>query len=234
LTDNGVTSQQNFWTIPLSCEQTIKALNASWQTLLNGPIGNAADGFSFNVGRNVGFPVAAEEGGNNGLSVTVDTFDNGGAEVGIEVRWNGVQLGFTRVPPGNIHGPAELEKNVFVNANVAVSASGFVTFNYDTYSVGAQIPNYSGIVANQYVFAARTGGAAEDAWIDNVCIDNSVPVKLTIRRNADGSIDVSWTGAGHLEESSSLSSASWSSVALTSPYHVAAPTGMRFYRVVNP
>ena len=234
LTDNGVTGQQNFWTIPLSCEQTIKGLKASWQTLLNGPIGNAADGFSFNVGRNLGFPVAAEEGGNNGLAVTVDTYDNAGAEVGIEVRWNGVQLGFTRVPPGNIHGPAELEKNVFVNANVAVSASGFVTFNYDTYSVSAQIPNYSGIVANQYVFAARTGGAAEDAWIDNVCIDNSVPVKLTIRRNADGSIDVSWTGAGHLEESSSLTPASWSSVSLTSPYHVATPTGMRFYRVVNP
>jgi hypothetical protein len=170
LTDNGVTSNQNFWRIPLSGLQTFKCFSARWQSLFNGPIGNAADGISFNVGQNVGFPVAAEEGGNNGLSVTVDTYDNGGAESGIEVRWNGVQLAFTRIGGGN--GPAEIEKNTFVNASVDVTPSGFVTFKYDTYQVSAQIPGYTGINANQYVFAARTGGAAEDAWIDNVCIND--------------------------------------------------------------
>src|SRR6185503_1933638 len=88
LTRNGVTSQQNFWTIDLA-PQVLKCLEARWDTLLNGPIGNAADGFSFNVGNNVGFPVAAEEGGNNGLSVTVDTFDNGGGGNRSEIRWEG-------------------------------------------------------------------------------------------------------------------------------------------------
>jgi len=172
LTRNGATSQQNFWTVPLGGTQTFECFSAKWRALLNGPIGNGADGYSFNVGVNPGFPVAAEEGGNNGLSVTVDTFDNGGAEVGIEVRWNGVRLGFTQIGGGTTHGPAALMRNVFVDAAVDVSPSGFVTFNYDTFTVSGQIPNFTGISADRYVFAARTGGAAEDAWIDDVCIND--------------------------------------------------------------
>jgi hypothetical protein len=177
LTLNGVISQQNFWTIDLA-PQTLKCLEARWDSLLNGPIGNAADGYSFNVGNNLGFPVAAEEGGNNGLSVTVDTFDNGGAESGIEVRWNGNRLAFTQIGGGN--GPAALMRNVFVPAAVSVTAGGFVTFNYDTYVVSAQIPSFTGISANQYVFAARTGGASEDAWIDNVCINDFTLGDITV------------------------------------------------------
>jgi hypothetical protein len=177
LTRNGVTSQQNFWTIDVA-PQVLKCFEARWDTLLNGPIGNAADGFSFNVGNNLAFPVAAEEGGNNGLSVTVDTFDNGGSETGIEVRWNGNRLAFTPTGAGN--GPAALMRNVFVPANLTVTPSGFVTFNYDTFTVSAQIPSFTGISANQYVFAARTGGAAEDAWIDNVCINDFTLGDITV------------------------------------------------------
>src|SRR5262249_14886751 len=54
-------------------------------------------------------------------------------------------------------------------------------FNYDTFSVSATIPGYSGIVANQYVFAARTGSASEDCWIDNVCINDQFgPMAVTV------------------------------------------------------
>jgi hypothetical protein len=188
ITHNGVISEQNFWTVSLPGVQTFQSFNARWQSLFNGPIGNAADGLSFNVGQNVTFPVSAEEGGNNGLSVTVDTFDNGGGENGIEVRYNGTRLAFTQIGTGN--GSALLEKNVFVDASVDVTPLGFVTFTYDTYVVKAQIPSYTGIVANQYVFAARTGNASEDAWIDNVCINDYAlaPVAVTLSGCPNGPV----------------------------------------------
>jgi hypothetical protein len=58
---------------------------------------------------------------------------------------------------------------------VEVSASGRVTFNYDGYITTGQIPNYSGISGNQLVLAARTGGASEDAFIDDLCIAGFAP-----------------------------------------------------------
>jgi hypothetical protein len=182
LTRNGVTANQNIWTISVA-QQTFECFGARWQTLMNGQIGNAADGFSFTAGQNVAFPIAAEEGGTPGLSVTVDTFDNGGvAEVGLDIRWNGNRLAFTPVTGGTFNAPAALLRNQFVDAAVDVSPGGLVTFNYDTFTVSAQIPNYAGINANQYVFAARTGAGAHDTWIDNVCINDFMlgPVDVMI------------------------------------------------------
>lgn len=175
LTRLGVTGNQNFWTIPVA-RQTLDCFSAQWKTLLAG-VGQA-DGISFNVGVGpftYGSGVA-EEGANNGLSVTVDTFNNAdispGGEVGIEARWNGQRLGFTQVPPGTVNGPPVLMKNQFVDTSVDVTPSGLVTFKFDEWTVSAQITNYSGIQANRYEFAARTGGAAESAFIDDVCINN--------------------------------------------------------------
>src|SRR5439155_15757994 len=74
-----------------------------------------------------------------------------------------------------VNGPPELEKNQFVEATVDVSASGVVTFNYDGFVTSGQIPNYSGITANQIVFAARTGGASEDAFIDDLTVAAYAP-----------------------------------------------------------
>ena len=194
LTDH-LNSQANYWTVPFFEEQTFPVFSARWKTLLGG-IGGA-DGFSFNVG--VGpftylpppgeFGPAPEEGTTNGLSVTVDTYNNGGAEVGLEVRWNGQRLAFTQVGNGISSGPPELEQNRFVDTSVEVSASGWVTFQYDTLVVAAQIPDYTGIRADRYEFAARTGGLNENCWIDDLCINPWTPGPVTIvQQPADTSI----------------------------------------------
>ncbi len=62
------------------------------------------------------------------------------------------------------------------------------------------------------------------------------PAIATCANGANGVNDVAFAyRAGHLECSPSIgSTASWTTVATTSPYHVATPTGARFYRVVNP
>src|SRR5439155_945740 len=79
-----------------------------------------------------------------------------------------------------VNGPQLLEKNAFVNTSVDVDALGFVTFKHDIFSTSAQIPAYAGIPANEYVFAARTGGASEDCWIDDVCINDYVPGPVAV------------------------------------------------------
>src|SRR5262249_48926829 len=130
---------------------------------------------SFNVGVNLGTngaPFTPEEGAANGLSVTVDTYDNGGGEVGLEVRWNGARLSFLSIGGGTVNGPPVLETGTFVNDSVDVTPTGAVTFTHGGFTVTALIPSYRGIAANMYVFAGRTGGASEDAWIDDVCIND--------------------------------------------------------------
>lgn len=171
LTDQ-VNGQWNYWTIPAgtpsSGSQTVSAFQAQWKTKLTGVGG--ADGFSFNMGQDLGTGFPPPEGAANGLSVTVDTYDNGGGEVGCEVKWNGTRLAFVPAGSGTVHGPVELMKDVFVNAAVDVTSSGAVTFTYDNFVVTAQIPGYAGITFNQYAFAAATGGANENCWIDDLSI----------------------------------------------------------------
>jgi hypothetical protein len=175
MTELGVGGNQNHWTVPLAAPITIDRLKASWKTLLNG-LGQA-DGFSFNVGEGPFTYVAGveEEGATNGLSVCIDTFHNGDIEatdIGLEINWNGARIGFTQVAGAGEHGPPALMRNVFVDASVEVTPSGAVTFIYDNFVATGQIPGFSGITVNQYEFGARTGGAAEACWIDDVCINN--------------------------------------------------------------
>ena len=98
LSRSGVLSEVNYWTLPLGQFPVAQSFKASWKSLLNGVGG--ADGYSFNIGQNVGTGFTPEEGGSSGLTVTVDTFDNGGGEVGIETRWNGNRLSFLSIGGG--------------------------------------------------------------------------------------------------------------------------------------
>jgi hypothetical protein len=173
LTSNGQGGNQNYWAIPLGATQTFHSFKATWKTLLNGLGG--ADGISFNVGMNLGTngaPFTPEEGATNGLSVTIDTYNNGGGEVGIEIRWNGARMSFTPIGGGTVNGPPVLETGTFVNDSVDVTATGFVTFTHGAFTTAAFIPGFTGITANMYMFAGRTGGASEDAFIDDVCIND--------------------------------------------------------------
>src|SRR6185503_3988061 len=45
----------------------------------------------------------------------------------------------------------------------------------DGYVVVGQIPSYAGINANTLIIGGRTGGASEDAFIDNLCLTGFVP-----------------------------------------------------------
>src|SRR5262249_5148552 len=123
MTRNGVGSEQNYWTLPLGTLPTFQSIKASWKTLLNAPGG--ADGSSVYIGQSSAGPNPAEDGPPTGLSLCVDTYNNGAADAGVEIRYNNARLGFLPVGPGTdgAGSPPELAKNQFVDATVEVSAS---------------------------------------------------------------------------------------------------------------
>jgi hypothetical protein len=192
LTDKA-NDQVNFWSVPLSNAQAFVTFNARWRMLLDGPGG--ADGVSFNVGTDLGTGFTPEDGAPSGLSVCVDTYNNGAGDAGLDIKWNGVVLRHVPVPAaGGADGagaPPELNRGVFVNTSVEVTSSGAVTFRYAELVATAQIPNYVGISANQYLFAARTGGANENAWIDDLIIETTSPVgPAIVTQPADQTVPV--------------------------------------------
>ncbi|MBI5383844.1 MAG: CHRD domain-containing protein [Verrucomicrobia bacterium] len=170
LTD-AVTYQQGYWTVPLPQTVTLSSLYVRWRMFIGGggdPIDPlaGADGMSFSVGTNLGTAFLPEEGAPSGLSVCVDTWNNGGEPPRVEVRWQGL---FVAAAGGS---KAEFRQHRFVDASVEVKPTGQVIIRLEGWGMmGTWIPNYTGLTVNQYVFAARTGAAVDNHWIDDVCIN---------------------------------------------------------------
>jgi hypothetical protein len=158
------------WAVGPFPTATYESMTASWKSRVGGGGGGGADGYSFNVGTDLSDNFTGEEGTGTGLSVTVDTFDNGGGEVGIEIKWKGERVAFQAIPKDDDGSGNYLRKDTFVNANVNVDPSGLATFVYDGNTITAQLSGYTGIRANQFNFGARTGGANDNQWIDDLSI----------------------------------------------------------------
>ena len=152
-----------------SAAQTYENMNVAWRSYIGDGMVGGADGYSLNVGTDVpanpGY--GGEEGIGTGLSVTIDTWDNGGGEVGLEVKYGGARLAFLAVAKDNDGSGNYLRKSAFVDASVTVSPAGLATFNYDGNIVSAQLPNYAGLRADRALFWARTGNANDNHWIDD-------------------------------------------------------------------
>ena len=158
--------------------KTLSALHAQWKSRVGGGGGGGADGYSFNIGSDLADDFTGEEGTGTGLSVTVDTFDNGAGldpgGTGIQIKYGGAIVAFKAVPKDNDGSGVFLRKDTFVNAEVNVTASGGISFIYDGIAIAYQIPAYTGIAYNQINFGGRTGGANDNQWIDLVVSDAGV------------------------------------------------------------
>ena len=145
---------------------TINNMVATWKSRVGGGAGGGADGYSFNVGSDLADAFTAEEGTGTGLTVTIDTFDNGtGQDVGVDIKYGGARIGYAGIPKDNPGNGIFLRKDAFVDAALSLSSSGNVTFIYDGTTVSATILGFTGLAANQMMFAGRTGGANDNQWI---------------------------------------------------------------------
>lgn len=175
LTDNGVGGACGQFFIPnLAGDAPLANLHAKWSSRVFSS-GDPADGYSFNWGSDVAAGCSgSEEGNGSGLTVDVDTFDNGcgncdnGTDIGLEIKWKGARVAYEHTSK------KFLAKGTFVDAEVVVTPDGTATFTYDDVTLSAKLPGYgAGISKGNFAFVARTGGANEDAWLDNVCINSA-------------------------------------------------------------
>ena len=104
--------------------------------------------------------------------MAVDTFDNGVAldpcQTGIELKWRGSIVSCLAIPKDDDGSGNYLRKDQFVDVSFSVTPAGVATFTYDGNTISGQLPDYAGLRANQVIFGARTGGANDNQWIDDL------------------------------------------------------------------
>lgn len=135
---------------------------------------NPADGYSLSIGNDVANQ-SGEEGSGSGLILAFDNYNNGvgespvdNAAPSIAIKWGGVFLtNFVTTL---------MRTDSFVPVVVNMEPDGTLDLIYNGVVVFNNFPTpFRGIVNPRFVWAARTGGAVENAWIDDICINDFVP-----------------------------------------------------------
>ena len=160
-------------------------IHLHWRSLVGGDDGYfcsyaqfgrpGADGYSLSWATDLPNPPTygnpGEEGAGTGVIVTVDTFDNGGGEApGLEIKWQGQRVAFDSIYADPGLAKDYLRKGVFVEADLNIDAAGEATFTYDGRVLTALLTNWTGIAGGNFMFGARTGGACDNHWIDDLLI----------------------------------------------------------------
>jgi hypothetical protein len=135
---------------------------------------NPADGYSLSIGNDVANQ-SGEEGSGSGLILAFDNYNNGAGESpaanaapSIAVKWGGVFL-TNFLTTG-------MRTDTFVPVVVNMEPDGTLDLIYNGVVIFNNFPTpFRGIVNPRFVWAARTGGAFENAWIDDICINDFVP-----------------------------------------------------------
>lgn len=190
LTDTATTSTRASFRIPALASSSL-GWTATFDFTITDAVGGnpPADGFSFNYGAipartGAGAGVTQDggaEGGWNGgiqhISFEVDTWRNGDVEQGVNIGVNnsghpGPAFTNGQILPddGTVNGTAT------ISWDPALGAS-FSTTGLDTNANFTNIatPGFTGDDAYVFAFSARTGGATEDLFIDNIVIITTIP-----------------------------------------------------------
>ena len=131
-----------------------------------------ADGFSANIAGDLPIPAAygspGEEGAGTGLSILFDTWDNGGGEApAIDLAWKGAIMTSVHTQVAQSPDPT---LDVFKAVTIDVTADGLCTVTFDGTNIfdHVPLPGYAPAVNLRLGFGARTGGANENHWIDDL------------------------------------------------------------------
>ena len=158
----------------------VYGFKADFKLLVTNPGGGAADGFSFVFGTNLpnaAFPVA-EDGIGSNLIVSFDNWDNGAGSTdasfpapSVEVRWGGNTTNFNL---GYFFLTNKFVSADWQDVNITLKPGGLldVTLNGQAIFRNLATPYTTGnaLSGAQFALGARTGGAYETHWIDNLSI----------------------------------------------------------------
>lgn len=165
----------------LPSSQGVQSFRVTFRAALFGGSAPPADGFSFSLAPAAITPnsvTPGEEGTTSGLTISFDTFDNGGEPPSISVRWNGLLMGEQPVQvstsPGGLTDPASRLRDFSIqldpDGTVDVVHNGVVIFNNLSTS-------YDPIYGGRWVVSARTGGFTDNHWFK----DLNITAELTPR-----------------------------------------------------
>ncbi len=163
LTKNVGSMQGGFIIDDLDGGNAITGFTATFKLLIGG--GSGADGFSFNFGPDLPDGSMGEEGAGTGLTLAFDTYDNGGGEApAIDLKKGGVIIASKKGVGGIFRNNQFNEVRVTVDndGSLDLSVGGTVIFSN---VIGAFAPS-----AGRFGFGARTGGSADNHWVDDMNI----------------------------------------------------------------
>lgn len=142
---------------------TVTGFTATFKLLIGG--GSGADGFSFNFASDLPDGAMGEEGAGTGLTVSFDTYDNGGGEApAIDVKKGGVVIASTKGIGG------VFRNNTFQPVRINVDIDGSLDLSVGTTVVYTNLLGAFTPTAGRFGFGARTGGAYDNHWVDDLSI----------------------------------------------------------------
>ncbi len=185
ITDN-VNDQQAAFIVPdLDAGTPVGGFLATFKLRIGDGTGTPADGFSFNFASDVPDSAFGEEGAGTGLTISFDTYDNGGAEapaIDLKVGGNTIQTRKFAIADVGTGGNWEDVRVELKNGLLSLDYKGQSIYK----DVALGMPAVSG---GRFGFGARTGGANETHWVDNLSIQTfpvTAPVISAVRPNAKG------------------------------------------------
>jgi hypothetical protein len=165
--------------------QLVQGFRATFKAALFGSLccGNGAlpaDGFSFNlvpansVLPKPGYAQPGEEGLEEGLSVTFDTWDNGGGEApAVGVKWQGRYIAEAPFQASQSPFGATDFSSAARDVVIELKANGRVDVSYDGSLILSDVAtpyNAATIGVPTWVLGARIGAANDNYWFDDLCI----------------------------------------------------------------
>jgi len=214
---------------------------ASFRILIGLNAGTPADGLSFSFSPNIDTATAwGQDGpGGDGLVLSFDTYDNGAAEApAIDLTWNGSTLASRKLPISEVQTGDKFET---VLMRVETDGTVDVIYKEKVLFYNIQIPVYRPLAGGYFSFGARTGGASEAHWVDDIRIATTTtvslpPPQITAVGESGGMVTIQWTGGGTLQSSGNLADPfAWMTLngANSGTATIPVLTSQQYFRVVR-
>jgi uncharacterized repeat protein (TIGR01451 family) len=166
LTDNVISRQGSYIATNVLGGSAAQSFTAAFKLRIGGGSATAADGFSFNFANNLPLGSFGEEGAGSGLTISFDSFNNGGGEApAFDMKWGGAILASVFTPISQ--GPTGTR---MIDVQVTMDADGTVDLSYDGTNVFSNVQTPFTPMLGRFGVGARTGSLNDNHWLDDLVI----------------------------------------------------------------
>lgn len=181
ITKNEGSQQGSFVIEDLDGGALVYGFRVSMKVRVGGGTVPPADGWSFCVAPDLPDAPWGEEGTGNGFTLVFDTYDNGGGEApAIDLKIGNQVVVSKKVPIDDIS-----TGDQFAPVAIVVNPDGSLDLEYNgkVHFSKFFFPGYQALAFSRFGFGARTGGATENHFIDDLSIETYLTPQPGIVRN---------------------------------------------------